>query len=302
MNNGLLEHLQIFVAVAEAGSLTKASIKTGTPQATISRQLAALEKRLGCKLLRRSTRAVQLSVEGASYLQHALHMLQLNSEAEAALSDRVAGLKGSLRVACSNAFGRQLLIPALATWHRAHPHLQIELLMSDQISHLIAENVDVAFRLAPLKESRMVARTIATFDRVLVASKRYLQTHGPIRRLEDLRDQQCIIFSGGPQSKRWEFSSSAGIGRMDVHGWLSVSSLEAVRDAVLADLGLAITPEWFWSADELREQVQTLLPKTPPTSRKIYALTTARESRPGKVQLFCDYVASVLRSRLGTHK
>lgn len=298
MNKGLLEHAQIFVAVVDAGSLTRAALATGTPQASISRQLVALEKHLGSKLLHRSTRALQLSEEGRRYLEHARRLIQLNAEAEASLSERTEGLKGTLRVACSNAFGRQLLIPVLGEWHRMHPLMRIELQLSDQISHLIAENVDVAFRLAPLKDSRAVARAIATFDRVLVASKRYLQTHASIRKPGDLRDHPCIVFSGMPQSRRWEFSGPSGVSHVEAKGWLTVSSLEAAQSAVLADLGLAITPRWFWNAHELMDRVQIVLPNTPPTPRKIYAVTTAREPKPGKVRLFCDFVTQALRSRI----
>lgn len=294
MNNGLLEHLQIFVAVAESGSLTKASIATGTPQATISRQLAALEKHLGCKLLRRSTRAVQLTEEGHAYLQHAHRLLQLNAEAEASLSDRASRLRGKLRVACSNAFGRKLLIPALGRWHRMHPELHIEVLLSDHASQLIAENVDVAFRLAPLKDSRVVARAIGTSTRVLVASKRYLKTHPRIQKLDDVREHQGIIFSGAEQPTRWEFTTPTGNVQIDVSGWLTVSSLDAVHSAVLADIGLAITPRWFWSAHELKEDVTIVLPKCPPTPRKIYAVTAAREGSKGKIKLFTDFVAGIL--------
>jgi DNA-binding transcriptional LysR family regulator len=298
MNNGLLEHLRTFVAVAEAGSLTKASIATGTAQATISRQISALERHLRCKLLRRSTRAVQLSEEGTAYLQYANRMLQLNAEAEASLMDRVTTLKGTLRVACSNAFGRQLLIPSLSHWHRTHPDLHVELLMSDAPSQIIAENIDVAFRLAPLKDSRVIARVIGIFRRVLVASNAYLRARPSIRKLEDLRDHQCIAFTGAPQPKRWDFSTANGIVRVDVNGWLSVSSLEAAQSAVLADLGLAITPRWFWRATDLSEQVQIVLPKSPPTDRRIYAVTTARESASGKVKLFTEFVATMLQSRV----
>lgn len=298
MNNGLLEHAQIFLAVAETGSLTKASIATGTPQASISRQLAALEKHLGCKLLHRSTRAVKLSDEGTRYLQHVRQLLHLNEEAEASLAERTTHLKGTLRVACSNAFGRQLLIPALADWHRRHPHVRVDLQMSDQITHLITESVDIAFRLAPLQDSRVVARAIATFDRVLVASKRYLQTHTAIRKLDDLRDHQCIAFAGGSQSRRWDFSTPNGITRVDAKGWLTVSSLEAIQSAVLADLGLAITPRWFWSPSELTESVQVVLPKSPPVGRKIYAVTAGRESKTGKVRAFCDFVTETIKAKL----
>jgi DNA-binding transcriptional LysR family regulator len=85
---------------------------------------------------------------------------------------------------------------------------------------------------------------------------------------------------------------------IDPKGWLTVSSLEAVQSAVLADLGLAITPRWFWSTNDLADRVQIVLPKFPPVPRKIYAVTAARETKPGKVRLFCDFVKRELQSRL----
>ena len=133
---------------------------------------------------------------------------------------------------------------------------------------------------------------------MLVASRRYLKTHSPIRRLDDLREHQCIVLSGLSQSRRWEFSTPNGVARFEAKGWLAVSSLEGVQSAVLADLGLAITPRWFWNDNELLDRVQIVLPKFSPTPRKIYAVTTARETQPGKVRLFCDFVTQVLSSKL----
>jgi DNA-binding transcriptional ArsR family regulator len=121
MKNGLYEHLRVFVAIAQARSFTAASIRTGVGQTTASRQLAALEKHLGVRLLQRSTRSVTLTEQGEIYLQHALRMLEMNDEAEAALLDRGAQLRGRLRVACSNGFGRKLLIPTLERWMAQQP-------------------------------------------------------------------------------------------------------------------------------------------------------------------------------------
>jgi DNA-binding transcriptional LysR family regulator len=169
MNSGLFEHIQTFAAIAKAGSLTRASIVTGIGQATISRQLAALEKHLGCRLFHRSTRAINLTQEGQTYLRHALRILELAEEAESTLQDGSARLRGRLRVACSNGFGRKLLIPALPAWQAEHPQLHVELVLSDRPARLIEEGVDVAFRTAPLRESALVARAIGISRRIVVA-------------------------------------------------------------------------------------------------------------------------------------
>ena len=139
MNNGLHEHLKVFVAIAQARSLTGASIATGIGQATISRQLAALERHLGCRLFQRSTRTISLTDRGEVFLQHALRILELTAQAEAAVQPQGAMLRGRIRVACSNGFGRRILIPTLAHWQRLHPQVEIELVLSDQVSQLIEE-------------------------------------------------------------------------------------------------------------------------------------------------------------------
>src|SRR5476649_1302046 len=156
MNNGLYEHMQVFAAIAQARSLTGASIATGIGQTTISRQLLALEKHLGCRLFQRSTRAITLTEHGEVFLRHTLRLLDGMSEAEASVQEQGAHLRGRLRVACSNGLGRKLLIPALPEWQRRHSDVQVELVLSDQVSQVIEERVDVAFRIAALSESNLV--------------------------------------------------------------------------------------------------------------------------------------------------
>ena len=207
MNNGLLEHLEAFVAIAESGSVTAASIAMGTTQATLSRQLASLEKHLGCRLFHRSTRAISLTQDGEACLQHALRMLELKHDAESALQERGGRLRGRLRVACSNGFGRKLLIPALREWQKEHPQLAMELVLSDQLSQLIEDRVDVAFRMAPLKDSNLIARPIGISRRIVVASPAYIRQHGRIKNPEDLQGHRCLIFTGAKRPGIWVASS-----------------------------------------------------------------------------------------------
>lgn len=294
MNSGLFEHLQAFVAIAEAGSFTGAAIATGTAQATLSRQLVALEKHLGCRLLQRSTRAVRMTEQGAIYLRHARHLLALNEEAEAAVQEGVTHLRGKLRVACSNGFGRKLLIPSLVEWQAQHPQVDIELLLSDQLTPLIEEQVDVAFRMASLQPSALVARPIGIARRIVVASPRYLQRHDPITEPSQLREHQCIVFSSTERPGEWTFDGPKGRVTVNVRGRLKLSTVDALQDAVLAGLGIAIMPAWFWSRERHSGEVVQLLPDYTLPSHTIHALSSTRLKSNSKVRRFIDHVERAL--------
>jgi len=295
MNNGLHEHLKAFVAIAEAGTFTAASIATGIGQATLSRQLAALEKHLGCRLLNRSTRAVTFTDQGEIYLRHAQQMLQLNDEAEAAIQESAGRLRGTLRVACSNAFGRKLLIPSLEQWQEQHPNIHIELLLSDRVAHLIEDRVNVAFRLAPLEESTLIARPIGTSRRIVVASREYIKRHGTVREPSQLQRHQCIVFSGAERPRDWTFTGPKGETRVRVSGRLTLSTVDALQDAVLAGLGIAMMPAWFWTDASLKNKIAQLLPEYTLPEQTIHALTSARHKGNGKVARFIEHVSEVLK-------
>lgn len=297
MNNGLYEHLEVFVAIAQARSLTGASISSGIAQATISRQLAALEKHLGCKLFRRSTRAISLTEAGQIYLRQALHIVELMQAAQMSVQEGGSRLRGQIRVACSNGFGRKLLIPALGKWQSLHPDVRIELILSDQLSQLIEESVDVAFRIAPLRASRLVARDIGVSRRIAVATPNYLKRFGPVHEPADLRRHQCLLFTGMEPSGVWPFSSAKGYSSVHVTGRLSFSTVDALYDAVLADLGIAVLPDWFWMRELLDGQVVQLLDGYTLPSQTIHAVTASRQPASGKVSTFIGFVEQTIRDR-----
>lgn len=298
MNSGLYEHMETFIAIAQAGSLTGASIATGIGQATISRQLTVLEEHLGCRLFHRSTRAISLTEQGEHFLQHALRLQEVMSEAQAVVQDGKSKLRGRIRVACSHGFGRKLLMPVLARWQRAQPDVQIELALSDQLSPLIEERVDVAFRIGTLAESSLVARPIGTFERIVVTSPDYLEKHGPVREPADLQQRQCLLFSGAEHPGIWNFIGPKGDVVAHVNGRLILSSLDGIYDAVLAGLGIAIMPEWFWTSELLDGRVRRLLPEYRLSTRTVSAVTAARHAPTSKVAVFVSFVEQALRKRI----
>lgn len=294
MNNGLYEHMQVFAAIAQARSLTGASIATGIGQTTISRQLLALEKHLGCRLFQRSTRAITLTEHGEVFLRHTLRLLDGMSEAEASVQEQGAHLRGRLRVACSNGLGRKLLIPALPEWQRRQPDVQVELVLSDQVSQVIEERVDVAFRIAALPESNLVARPVGSFERIAVAAPEYLQRAPPLTEPAHLEQHECILFSGMDDPDLWQFSGADGDAEVRVQGRLTLSSMDAIYEAVLAGLGVAVMPDWFWRRELRDGRVQRVLADHRLTPRTINAVTTTRQPAGGKVAAFIAFVEQVL--------
>lgn len=301
MNNGLYEHLKVFVAIAQTNSVTAASIATGIAQASMSRQLVALEKHLGCRLFQRSTRAIRLTEQGETYLQHALRLIELTHDAQCAVQeDGKTRLKGRLRVACSNGFGRKIVIPALPRWQQQQPEVEIELMLSDQISQVIEERVDLAIRIAPLPSSNLLAHAIGKSQPIVIASPAYLRKHGTPSDPSDLQQHQCLLFSGMEQPSIWRFTGVKGVKGVTgthVHGRLKLSSMDALVDAVLADLGIALMPEWFWRNELLDGRVKRLLPEFSLASQNIHAVTASRQRAGSKIKVFTSFVETLLEER-----
>lgn len=294
MNNGLYEHMLVFAAIAQARSLTAASIATGIGQATISRQLLALEEHLGCRLFHRSTRAINLTEHGEVFLRHTLRILDGMSEAEASVQEQGARLRGKLRVSCSHGFGRKLLIPALPRWQQLQPDVLIELVLSDQVSQVIEERVDVAFRIAGLAESGLVARPVGSFERIVVAAPEYLKRAPPLTEPRHLEVHECLLFSGMEHPDLWTFDGPQGAIDVRVQGRLLLSSMDAIYEAVLAGLGVAVMPEWFWRRELRSRAVKRVLADYGLAPRTINAVMTTRQPPGGKVATFIEFAETVL--------
>jgi DNA-binding transcriptional LysR family regulator len=294
--NGLHEHLALFVAIADTGSLTAAASIANIPQPSVSRRLAALERRMGVRLVERTTRALRLTEQGEILLGYARKAVQLAQEAEDAVRQDARALKGMLRIGCSHAFGRKIVVPALPEWMARHPRVVVELLMKDQLSALVEDHVDVAIRLAPLSDSSLIARRLGSFERIAVASKAYLRRRTALASPADLTAHECVVFSDAKHPNAWSISGPKGSSMVHVTGRVRVSTVDALQDAVLAGLGIAVTPTWFWSPVQLQEEVERLLPNYTFPRQDIYAVTASRPGERSKVRLFCNYLEDKLKS------
>lgn len=193
-----LRELTAFVRAGETGSFSRVARELGVSQPSISRMVANLEARLGVKLLLRTTRHVTPTDAGRVFLERARQILGDLDDAENAARG-VDGLRGTLRVALSGAFGIREVVPRLPGFAARYPKLGIELLMSDRTEDLIAEGADMALRLGPLPDSGFGARLLGKAPRLVVASPGYIARKGRPQTPADLARHDCVIISpGGP--------------------------------------------------------------------------------------------------------
>lgn len=276
----------VFVEATGAGSLAAAARKLGLAPMAASRRLAALEAELGVRLVHRTTRALALTVEGEAFLPYAEAMIEDAANARAAVRPSAAGLAGLLRVTTSEPFGRKVVSAMLPAFLAANPDLRVDLLLTDSLVDIVAAGVDIAIRIAPLRDSSLVARRLADNPRRIYASPGYLATAGTPRRLSDLDGHQCLLLSG---TTHWVFATGERTRRLRVTGRYSSNSIEALHEACIRGIGLALLAEWN-AADDVAAGLLVPLPldDAEPETLGIWAVFPTARLVPPKARLFVE--------------
>jgi len=251
--------METFVRVVETGSFSAAARLLRVGQPAVSKAVAALEERLGVRLLARSTRSLQPTDAGQAFYEHALRALAEAEEAEIAARGMGRGLAGRLRICAPVTFARLHVAPSMGAFLAAHPKLSVELVMDDRSIDLLSENIDVALRLGALTDSSVTARKLATCKRLVVASADYLDTRGAPNRPGDLLNHDVIVYSQQVGGDEWRFRKGSSETSVRIQSRLSFTAAEGVREAVLASLGLAIVSEWMMAPELARGDVAPVL-------------------------------------------
>ena len=246
--NDRLRELTAFVRAGETGSFSRVARELGLSQPSISRMVASLEARLGVKLLLRTTRHVTPTDAGRVFLERARQILGDLDNAENAARG-ADGLRGTLRVALSGAFGIREVIPRLPGFTEQHPKLGIELLVSDRTEDLITEGADMALRLGPLADSGFGARLLGKAPRLVVASPAYLARRGTPQTPADLARHDCLLGPGLSGRTGWSFTRSGRATSATVEGPIKVASADGVVACAKAGLGIALASRWMCRAE-----------------------------------------------------
>lgn len=292
-----LSDIAIFVAVVEAGSFTAAATTLGLSQPAVSRRVSALEKRLGVRLLQRSSRRLGLTEAGSGFFQRARRGLTELAEAEQEVTRHQAEPRGLLRITAPVAFTVLHLAPLLGGFIGRYPGVRPELILDDGRVDLLAEGYDLAIRIFEPEDSELVAQRLAPCRRVICATPDYLDRRGAPAHPDDLVHHDCIVYTNGRSPGRWRFrdpSSRRGF-TVPVEGPVRSNNGHVQKAAVLAGLGLVDLPS-FYVADELRAgTLRAVLGPFTPLTHGIYAVYPERRGLAPKVKAFVSF----LKGRFG---
>lgn len=286
-----VDDLHLFVRIAQLRSISAAARDLGLTPAGASARLAALERKLTTRLLHRTTRQATLTEDGIAFLPHAEHLVHAAESARAALGRQQATPRGTLRVAAPSSFARMHIVPGLSDFCASYPELSIDMRISDSIVDLVEGAFDVAVRYTEPSDSSFVARRLAPDNRVLVASPQYIQKHGRPGAPDDLAEHACLVVG---TLDLWTFrGKNAEVIERRVTPSLRINDGSAIRDAAVADLGIALMATWC-ASDELRSgALVPALPEYPLISTQtLWALYPSSRELAPKVRVFIDWLVA----------
>ena len=289
------EDIQIFVRVAELGNLSAAGRELRHSAAVVSNRIARLEERLGVRLLNRTTRRVNLTTEGDVYYRHCLRILSEMQEAENAIANQKNTTRGPVTLTCPVAFGNKFVAPIIPKFVEQNPDVQIRLHLSDRLLDLLQDKVDLAIRIAELKESSLIVRKLAANKRMLVASPEYLAKNGSPKVPADLLNHNCLLLRfPGSQQYQWTLQgpdNDAPV-TLAVAGSMDSDNSEVLTHWCLDGHGIALKSDWE-VGEYLRDgRLKRVLPDYQPPSHAVYTLYPENRYLPTRVRAFVDFLVA----------
>ena len=289
--------LNAFVAVVEAGGFSAAARTTGDSQSAISKAIGALEKRLGVMLFNRSTRRVTLTDHGRRYYDRTKPLIDEMQDADSELTRSTLGVSGLIRIAASSTFGRLHVLPLIPNLLSLNPGLQVDLVLSDIVRDMVEDRIDLAIRVGPVNEPDAVVRRVAVTPLVCVGSRRYFEHRGIPKTPAELVEHNCLLYGGLTEAANWPFVGQEGRFSVPVQGNLSSNSVETIRTAVLAGVGIGMFAK-VSLAEELRHpDVITILEEFVSDVRDINLVWPKRRFVPARVRQVTDFFAEAIPRR-----
>ena len=280
----VLDGIDVFVKVVEAGSFSGAARLLGMPTTTVSAKIARLEERLGVTLIRRTTRRMHVTDAGRAYYQHCVEALLALGAGEEQLLAGSREPSGVLRMTAASDAMQMVLAPMVARYLAAYPKAAVELVITSRTLDLLAEGLDLAMRASPMPDSTLHSRKVGTGRLGLFATPEYLARRGTPRTPVELASHEVIAHSRFPASLM-ELSSAAGSFSLTPSARLKVDDLQALRTLALESLGIALLPR-FPGFDA--EGLVPVLPDYGSTTGNIYFVYPASRFVPVNVRAFID--------------
>lgn len=291
-----LNLLAVFARVAESGSFAEAARRLSSSRSAVSKSVAKLEVALGARLLNRTTRHLSLTEIGAAVAEHGSRILEEAADAENLVASLTSEPRGVLRISASVAFGTLHVAPALAEFLPLYPKIKVDLTITDRWIDLAEEGYDLIIQVTGQPQEHLVARKLAPVRRQLCATPEYFHRRGIPRTPMDLVSHNCLDYTRSGEQGRWRFTGPEGDISVPVNGPLHVDDDEALSQAVLGGLGLALLPTFIIGKDLQAGNLQAVLSEYIPVERHVYAMYLPTRHLPAKARVFIDF----LIERIGT--
>jgi len=283
-----LNEMAIFAVVVSSGSFTKAAEKLKLPKSTVSRKVSQLEKRIGVRLINRTTRNLKPTETGKLYYKHCLKMLEQAEEADRVVNNMQAEPSGLLRISTPLSFGTPFFTGAIKRFLDQYPKVNVEIISDDKQIDMLEQEVDIAFRVGPLSDSSLVARNLGSARLSLCASPAYLAKHGAPKNLNDLNKHTCISHPASP----WLFRGPNGQVEIEPASRMITNDMEMLRKMTIEGFGIGAAPQILISEDIRTGRLVTVLPEAPFVERTFYLVYPSRREPPSKVVAFTEFIFS----------
>jgi DNA-binding transcriptional LysR family regulator len=284
-----------FVHTVAAGSFSGAAKTLGVTPVAVSKNVQRLERRLGVRLLQRSTRKLSLTEEGRLFYERCSAPLRELEGAQVAITEKGRSPVGTVRVTAVSPFGRAYVLPLLPAFSRLYPRIQIELQLDDAVSDMIAQRYDVGIRVGPMRDGSMVVRDIAPLHFVVCGSPGYLAERGLPRLPTDLARHNCLRLKrpNAPRALDWQLGPS--VERVAVDGNFVAGDLTTLVTAAVHGQGLALAPLPFVLPLLRSGALLPVLPDCTAAHAHVFLHYPNRRNLPARIRVFVDYLLDHLR-------
>ena len=280
-----LDGIAVFVKVVQAGSFSQAAKLLNMPNSTVSAKVAALEKRLGVTLLQRTTRRLHLTEAGEGYFRRCMTALEELHAAENELAIERGETKGVLRLTAPVELGRSALPPVLDVLMKRHPAIKIDLIITNRLVDLVVENIDVAVRAGPLKDSGLIARRFVLGQFGLWASPSYLKNNSVPRSPDELKEHDCLRFAPFT-GRKLQLTNGRERAQIALAGRITADDFEALRALAVLGWGIALLPSFLCAEEAKERKLVSVLPNWRGDSVTISVVYPAQRFVSPKIRAF----------------
>ena len=286
----------LFTRIVELGSFTRAAEDLQLPRATVTHALQQLEKRLGVRLLHRTTRHVSATADGQAYYERCLRLLADMEEAETLFADGGSRPRGKLRVDMQGTLARHFVLPVIGGFFERYPDIELEIGMGDRFVDLVREGVDCVMRVGELDDSSMVGRRVAMLQQVTCASRDYIARRGMPQSIEDLQNHLAVNFlsnrNGMPLP--FEFLVEGVVRSVQLKGLIAVNDADAYTACCAAHLGLVQKPRYHIEKQLADGTFCEVLAPWRPAPLPVSVLYPQHRQLSPRVRVFVDWLAGVM--------